>query len=250
MPKVPMDAFMNVLCILKMNIRIVTLSLLLICPFDTQSQSNTDKKNNSDQQNDKQETSYIDVVGPLPYGKQTESAKKEPQIETQEVFQVGRLTRIKELESTYGPYDKSLIRELASLGLEYSEQGKHLLARNAFLRSLEIHRINYGLHNLDKSPIVEQLIIVNRTLEDWIEVDKYYEYLYWLYRRTYGEDSRELIPMLSALITWKNEAIERQLIGDGKALYNQALKASKRVKKIEKQYNASQQLEAEAALTQ
>ncbi len=239
---------MKALCLLKTNTRVVIVSALLICPFYAHSQSNEDESKNS-QQSDEKETSYINVVGPLPYGQQLESAKKEPQVEPQRSLQEERLARIREFEAEFGPYDKSLINELLTLGLEYSEQGRHKLALNAFMRSLEIHTANFGLHNPDKFPIVEQLIIVNRALEEWTEVNKYYEYLYWLYRRTYGEYSVELIPMLSALIAWKSEAINQQLLGNGKTLFNEAQKASKRAKKIVKNNNSAQQQETHSALT-
>lgn len=240
---------MNALCIVRTNVKVIVLSLLLICPFDAQSQSKpeTDKKN----QTEEEETSYLNVVGPLPYGQQPVKPKKTEktaQDEPQESIQDIRLARLRELEAEHGPYHRELIAELINLGLDYEEQGKPQLARNAYMRSLEVHRVNFGLHNPDKFPIVEQLITVNRTLKKWGEVNKYYEYLYWLYRRNYGEDSVELIPILSAIIEWKTEAIDQRLFGDAKALYNEALRASRRANKIVKQYNANQEKEAQAVL--
>jgi hypothetical protein len=244
---------MNALCILKTNVRVAVVSLLFIYSFETQSQSAPEVSKN-DQQDNKQETSYINQVGPLPYGKQLDSPIEEPlveaHVEPETSSQDQRLVRLKELEANHGPYDRNLLRELIPLGLEYAEQGEHKLARNAFLRSLEIHRVNFGLHSPGKFAIVEQLILVNRDLGEWREVNKYYEYLYWLYRRTYGEDSTKLIPMLSALIEWKTEAINEQLFGDSKTLFNEAQRASRRAREISKQHSQSQLQKAPASLTQ
>jgi hypothetical protein len=236
-----MGTFMNALCILKMNLRVALISLMLSCSFYTQSQPNADTSKNN-----QQEASDIVSAEPLLDEKQPERSQENPPIESQKISQDERLLKIKELEEEYGPFDAGLIKELIILGLEYYEQDNHELARDAFLRSLEIHRTNFGLYSSDKFPIVEQLIIVNRALGEWAEVNKYYEYLYWLYRRTYGEDSVKLIPMLSALVAWKEEAIEHQLLGDGKRLSSEAQRASRVARSIVKQYRRNQEKEAQA----
>ncbi|TDF35129.1 hypothetical protein EYS14_22395 [Alteromonadaceae bacterium M269] len=229
-----------------MNLKAVIVSLLLISSFCVQSQSKEDTSKNNPQ-SDEQEKSYINVVGPQPFSKQPESPEEapEPEPEIEEMSQDERLALIHALEEEHGPHHQSLIRELIILGVKYAEQGSNSKARDAYLRSLEIHRVNFGLHSPGKFAMVEQLIIINRAMGEWGEVNKYYEYLYWLYRRHYGEDSIELVPMLSALVAWKTEAINKQLYGNGETLFKEAQRASRRARDINKQYDDNRQLELE-----
>lgn len=127
--------------------------------------------------------------------------------------------RIKELELTYGPFHAEISDELLALGKVYTEQQKFELAHDTLNRSLEVHRRNNGLHDAGQFPIVQQLILTNSALSDWKNVNKNYEYLYWLHKRIYDEDSLQMLNMLDALITWKINVINRRLYGDPEVLY-------------------------------
>ena len=66
--------------------------------------------------------------------------------------------RIRDEQSSNGPYSPDLIGPLSALGVLYQEGGDHGLAASAISQALQIVRFNYGLYSLDQVPLIQQSI--------------------------------------------------------------------------------------------
>ena len=142
------------------------------------------------------------------------------------------LDEIHRLEVTYGPHHEAIGESLISLSKLYETQGDKLKRRDTLKQALQIHRLNYGLHNKEQLPIIEQLIANNIDLQDWQALDRNYDYLYWINRRIHGVNSLELLPVLNRLLEWKLKVVKEGLFGNPDIMNLQVLKLSRKVKKI------------------
>lgn len=113
---------------------------------------------------------------------------------------------IQELQKSHGVYYEPIGEELIGLGLAYKNLGQYKEALQALNRSLYINRINHGLHNPNQVPLLELVIEINTALGDWEALDRNYHYLYWVNRRTYGENDPRLLPVIDRLGLWNLNA--------------------------------------------
>lgn len=109
---------------------------------------------------------------------------------------------IQDIQKSHGAYYEPIGEELIGLGLTYKNLGQYNQAIEAFNRSLYINRINHGLHNLEQLPLLDLVIETNTLLGDWEALDQNFHYLYWVYRRTYGENDPRLLPVIDRLGRW------------------------------------------------
>jgi len=101
------------------------------------------------------------------------------------------------LQSQYGASDPRLGEARLGLGLAYRAAGKHGDAAAAFKNALYNVRINHGLESLDQLPCLNRLIEENITLGRWKRLNNNYLYLYWLYKRHYGDDDPHLLAVIN-----------------------------------------------------
>lgn len=109
---------------------------------------------------------------------------------------------IARLQGEHGVYDHRLNEQLLGLGLAHQANGDHAAAVGAFKQSLQITRVNKGLHTLDQVPVLELMIESNQARRAWARVDDNFHYLYWIHRRSLGADSLELVPVLDRVARW------------------------------------------------
>ena len=109
---------------------------------------------------------------------------------------------IEELQRSHGIFHDRIGEELIGLGLAYKNLGQYRQAIDAFKRSLQINRINQGLHNPNQLALLELLIETNSAVSDWEALDQNVHYLYWVNRRIFGENDPRLIPVIDRLGTW------------------------------------------------
>jgi len=131
------------------------------------------------------------------------------------------------LETDLGPFHPEVGERLTALGRHYLAQENVEQALKSFDRSLDILRRQHGLYSEQHIPVIQQKINALRQLGRWQAVDNYYDYLYWVCRRFYGNSSPELLPVLNALILWKVEAVNARVISNQKVLLSNALKAAR-----------------------
>ena len=103
---------------------------------------------------------------------------------------------IQQMETDHGVYHPEIAEALLSLGLAYKAQNNQNEATNSFKRAMQISRVNHGLHSLDQVPYLEFLIQGNWALKSWEELNDNYHYLYWLYKRNYGDNDPRLLPII------------------------------------------------------
>ena len=106
---------------------------------------------------------------------------------------------VNELEASGGAYQTSLSETLLGLGTAYQRLEKHANAVTAFKRSLQITRVNSGLHNLGQLPILEKIMESNVALQNWAGLDDNYHYLYWVNRRNYAGKDAHLLPVVTTM---------------------------------------------------
>ncbi|MFQ5660397.1 MAG: energy transducer TonB [Gammaproteobacteria bacterium] len=111
-------------------------------------------------------------------------------------------------EIAHGAYDNQISEELLGLGLARRDLGQDAEAVKAFDRALYITRINQGLSNPNQLPILELIIESNTALSDWKALDQNYHYLYWVYRRAYGDDDPRLLPVIDRVGLWHLNAYQ------------------------------------------
>lgn len=168
-------------------------------------------------------------------GKNAENGENTENGESAQVFDKEELTqRLEQLQSDltereieHGPYHVSISEKLVQIAAIYFALEDHKQARSSLQRALEVQRISEGLYGAGQITIVQRLLVVNRTLEKWTDVNKNFEFLYWLHQRTYGESAVQLIPFIKPFIEWKIEAINGGLTGNRASLIRDALKAAK-----------------------
>lgn len=117
---------------------------------------------------------------------------------------------IEELQKSHGVYHDRIGEQLLGLGLAHKNLKHYKEAIEAFNRSLHINRINQGLHNANQLATLELIIETNTALSDWQALDQNYHYLYWVNRRTYGEDDPRLLPVIDRLGRWHLNAYSQE----------------------------------------
>lgn len=138
--------------------------------------------------------------------------------------------RVARLQAEHGAYDPQLSEALLSLGLSLSAVDDHAAAADAFRTALHISRVNHGLHNMEQRPYLELLIQENSILNRQEELYKNYHYLYWLYKRNYGDNDPRLLPVIYRVARWYMDAYRRmsglgpyRYLADARDLYNRAI---------------------------
>jgi len=141
---------------------------------------------------------------------------------------------IYEIEMARGPHDVAIVENLISLSYIYKDEGEHIKRLEVLKQALHIHRLNYGLESKEQLGIIEQLISTNNDIEDWVALDKNYEYFYWVHRRVHGTNSLDLLPALNRIMEWKLDVLRRGLFGHPTIINHQATDLLRKIRKIKK----------------
>ena len=113
---------------------------------------------------------------------------------------------ILETERTSGAYGAKLWEQLVGLATAQQNAGRYQAGVASLNQALHINRVNHGLHNIEQEPIINLLIKNNTALKDWKALEQNYQYLYWLYRRVYGENDMRLLPVINRIGLWHLKA--------------------------------------------
>ncbi|MGI9229675.1 MAG: hypothetical protein ACR2P9_07450 [Gammaproteobacteria bacterium] len=122
------------------------------------------------------------------------------------------IEKIKQHETEHGIYDPKTGEYLLSIGLLHQQKGNHQHAADALERSLQIQRVNDGLHSISLLIVLEQLIESNIASANWDEVDKNYHQLLWINRRNYDPTDPRLLPVVRKVGSWKLRAYREGLL--------------------------------------
>jgi hypothetical protein len=119
---------------------------------------------------------------------------------------------IKQLELQGGAYEPALSQELLSLANVYQTQNDHIKALEYLNQALHINRVNSGLFNLEQERIIESKISSHIALGEINDADVQQQYLFYLKRKAFGDDSIELIPALNRYAEWNIYAFDSRLV--------------------------------------
>ncbi len=125
--------------------------------------------------------------------------------------------KIQAREAEHGVYDPGTGEYLLSVGLVYQNAGQHEEAVDAFMRALQIKRVNEGLQSTGQVLILEQLIKSNIAKADWGGVDRNYQQLLWIHKRNYEAGDPRLLPVVDKVGRWKLKAYKENLL-EGSAI--------------------------------
>jgi len=116
---------------------------------------------------------------------------------------IGRYeSAITALELSGGPYDPRMDQELLALGTLYQQSGQFTRALGTLEQAIHINRVNNGLFNLGQIPMIEKSIENHLARGDLIAADAQHEYLFYLQRKSLGEQSVDLLPALTRFAEW------------------------------------------------
>ena len=110
--------------------------------------------------------------------------------------------RIAGLEAAEGAHAEGLIEARLSLGLLLQQAGDHGRAVDVLQGALQSVRVNEGLYSMSQAPVLEAIIDSHVALGAGDELRRDYEYLFWLYRRNYGERDAGLVPVIKRIGRW------------------------------------------------
>jgi len=112
------------------------------------------------------------------------------------------LREIENIETEEGPWGSGLSEQLGGLGTSYQSRGQHNEAIDSFERAIHISRINNGLYNLGQVPMVESMIESLLARNRRKDAHGMFDYLYWLHKRSYGENDLKMLPVIDKLGNW------------------------------------------------
>ncbi len=144
-------------------------------------------------------------------GPHAQETKAKPAADPIEQYQ----KQLQSIEDSGGAMDPRLQKILLDMGHLYRERGDNANAAAAFKRALFIDRSHNGLQNPGQIPIVEDLIDADTALSDAKALDRNYQYLYFLYRRNYGDSDRRTIDVIQRIARWRLHAYQLDPHGTG-----------------------------------
>jgi len=119
--------------------------------------------------------------------------------------------QVHRLETQYDAYHAGLSEAMTGLALAQQQEGNHKEAIPSLEKAIQISRVNYGLHHVNKIPLIEHLIVSYSATGDWQAVEDSYYRLTQLYSRNYNHNDPELLPGLAKLIKWNLFAFGEKL---------------------------------------
>jgi tetratricopeptide (TPR) repeat protein len=116
---------------------------------------------------------------------------------------------IRQLQMQHGAFAPGLSETLLGLGDAYSQMGSHEEAVQTFKSALYISRVNSGLYSLTQLPYLDRLIEEYSRLGDMQNTGNMYSYMYWLYKRNYGDNDLRTLAPIERMQTWMQKVYEQ-----------------------------------------
>jgi tetratricopeptide (TPR) repeat protein len=113
------------------------------------------------------------------------------------------LDSIAATEAGSGPFAPVLLEQYMSLGKAYQQNEQHLEAIEVFEKAEYISRINSGLFTAEQFVIVENLIASYLATGEQRKAMEKQQYLLYLSRQNFGDDSLQAVPVLHKLGDWQ-----------------------------------------------
>jgi hypothetical protein len=121
------------------------------------------------------------------------------------------LDQIQQIISHDGPYSPALLEPLTALIVLYQEEDEDALAAVAIERARQVIRVNQGLHTLEQTPLIVQLIRIEEARGNHREAWDLQQELLTLVRR-YPADVR-IVPVLREVAARQMDVLDEYLDG-------------------------------------
>lgn len=109
---------------------------------------------------------------------------------------------IVDAETVAGVWGNSLVEQLGTLGSLQQQQGDFTGAIETHERAVHVQRINAGLHTVDQVPLIQSMVESYIAMGEWVQVDTYQNYLFYIQQKFYGNNDPRLITGLGDLANW------------------------------------------------
>ena len=116
---------------------------------------------------------------------------------------------IRQLQIQHGAYAPGLSETLLGLGDAYSQTGAHEEAAQTFKSALYIERVNTGLYSMTQLPYLDRLIQEYTSMGNLKDAGNMYSYMYWVYKRNYGDNDLRNLPPITQMQDWIYKAYGR-----------------------------------------
>ncbi|NIP17420.1 MAG: hypothetical protein GWM87_04110 [Xanthomonadales bacterium] len=120
------------------------------------------------------------------------------------------LDAIDRAESLSSAYSTELSDLYLGLGQSHVSRGEFEEARKAFLRGMQVLRVNYGLNSPEQTSFLFPIADIEVMRGELREADKVLQTIYRINSRSLGRDHPDMLPVLNRLIGWYEER-HRQL---------------------------------------
>jgi len=110
--------------------------------------------------------------------------------------------QLADLESEYGPYDRSLLEPLQQLITIYSEIGDFEEVSSILERRLQLLRTSEGPDSPNQLPLLDELIANDIRLGDWESVNDRFEYVHYLATQDTETDPETLLQTTVDKANW------------------------------------------------
>lgn len=116
---------------------------------------------------------------------------------------------IRQLQIQHGAYAPGVSEALLGLGDAYSQTGAHEDAAQTFKSALYIERVNAGLYSMTQLPYLDRLIQEYTSMGDLKDAGNMYSYMYWVYKRNYGDNDLRTLAPIERIQTWLQQLYEQ-----------------------------------------
>lgn len=157
--------------------------------------------------------SIVPVVSLVLLSNSLNAQSANPEFNDASLFMDDTAGSVTGLQADFGPYDYRLMEPLGDLGDLQQRMGDHEGAARTFKRALHVIRINNGLYHESQIDVLDKLIVSERVLRNWQDVDDHYAYMQHLYQRLYGIDDSRLEAGLQKVASWHVSAFNVNLDG-------------------------------------
>jgi len=117
---------------------------------------------------------------------------------------------IRQLQMQDGAYAPGLSETLLGLGDAYSQMGAHEEAARTFKSALYFSRVNSGLYSLTRLPYLDRLVEEYTRLGDLQKAGDMYAYMYWVYKRNYGDNDLRTLAPIERMQSWLQQQVYEQ----------------------------------------
>lgn len=137
---------------------------------------------------------------PLPSATETESPLLRSVRQEEEIARYE--SSIAELESSFGPFDASLLEPLGGLADRLVESGDYEGAASLLERRLQLIRTVEGPQSLSQLAVVDEIIRNDIRRQDWDDITGRFEYIYWLRSQDPAAGPEVLLGARDDVIKW------------------------------------------------